>query len=538
MRKVISGEGLSAQQSQTGDGFSSDAAPPPVRWYWTKWAFVGAVLVVLGIGAGWASLFGFLTFDSWYYLHLAKSIRLGHGCTVEGTYFAVFPCGYSVAIALTAQSLDMSSLIVSSKVMNLILLLLSFFFLTKTFENILVPLLVIVNPFTLELYEYTWSENLFLAASCASFFIIASMARSDSSRWNSLALACALIVGCSSRYFFGLFSVTIFIATWMTYGKTAALRSLPSFVAAAIFYIAYQKFNVLMTGFSTGMPRIAAPESFVFLLFRFVRQLLREMVIWGVLLLPFLWALSRTRRWATASSRPANVDSQACKLLALCGVGYLLLSFFVRTLTQYDIFPPRLISYGLIFASAALVGITTRARKNFYPAIPVLVYGAFCLLASQAEVITALASTIVSHRYVSPADAIARYRQQGVNADVIVEIMAPPIGPTIDPFPLLYYPQGAKIILIERAPYALPDTVNDLRNKVGKVHPQSCLLDFTPFQTRQDFDEFLNASFPIGFSFHSFTRMPTVVERERLDPAMRALLSTTFQPRQYVRCPF
>lgn len=538
MRRVFSREGVRGPRSQTEDSPAPDNISSALRWYSTRWAYIGAIVLVLGIGAVWASLFGFLTIDSWNYLHLAQSIRLGHGCSVDGSYFATFPCGYPLAIALTAPSLDLTAMIVSSKVTNLILLLAGFFFLSRTFRNVLVPLLVIVNPFTIELYQYTWSENLFLFAFCASLYTISRMARDASSRWYTLALACALIVGCSSRYFFGLFSVVIFAATWISYGRTTAIRTLPAFVAAAIFYVVYQKYNAAMTGFGTGMPRPPAPETFVFLLFRFVRQLARELAIWGVLLLILLWGLKRTRGWASAPKSPADADSQACRMLALCGAGYLFLAFYVRTLTQYDIYSPRLISYGLVFVVAATAGMITRARKNYYPAIPVIVYGAFCLVAAQAEVITVLASTIVHHRYVSPSDAIKRYRHAETDADLIIQLRPPAIGPTLDPFPLLYYPKHATIIAIQLAPYAFPDSANDLKNKIGKVQARSCVMDFTPFKTRQDIERFVDESFPVGFSFQPSSHIPKVVQHERLDPSMRSLLLTTFQPGRYVPCPF
>jgi hypothetical protein len=538
MKEFGSGEARSNQRFKADDAPAAGMAVLPSRWYSAKWSYVGAIFLLLAIGAVWANIFGYLTVDSWNYLSLAQSIRLGRGCSVAGTYYAVFPCGYPLAIALTAPSLDMTAMAVSSKVTNLVLLLLAFYFLSKTFTNVLVPLLVIVNPFTLELYQYTWSENLLLSAFCASLFVISRIARPGSSRLQIVALACALIVGCSARYFFGLFCVAIFAATWIAYGRSTAIRALPAFVGAAIFFLAYQKFNVAMTGFVSGEPRPAAPESFLFLLFRFVRQLLREVVIWGVLLLPFLWSLTRGRRWAFAASPPADTDAQACWHLALCGVGYLLFSFSVRTLTQYDIYSPRLISYGLVFVMAALVGMLTLAKKNCYPAVPVLIYGAFCLLAAQAEVVTLLASTIVHHRYVSPVDAVKRYRNEGTDADLIVELRPPTIAPTVDGYDGLYYPKHGNIVQMKTAPYSKPDSVDDLRTRVSKAHARSCVIDFTPYKTWQDIQRFVDETFPVGFTIRSGALFPTVVEQQRLDPTMRAFLLATFRPGQYVSCPF
>ncbi len=89
-------------------------------------AYILAIFVVLAISAMLASAFGFLTVDSWNYLSLAQSIRDGNGCTVDGSYFAIFPCGYPLAIALTAPSHDIASLMMSSKLTNLVLSLAGF----------------------------------------------------------------------------------------------------------------------------------------------------------------------------------------------------------------------------------------------------------------------------------------------------------------------------------------------------------------------------------------------------------------------------
>ncbi|MGF6415764.1 hypothetical protein [Paraburkholderia sp. MM5482-R1] len=539
---------LRPQYGQSGSSSSpeyrtQDRLPPgtdsvAIRWYSTKWAYAAAIFLVLGISAGWASTFGYLTIDSWNYLHLAQSIRDGQGCSVRGAYFATFPCGYPLVIALTAPSTEIGALIVSSKVTNLILLFVGFFFLMKTFRNVLVPVLIVVNPFTIELYQYTWSENLFLLAFCASIYAISRIAHNGSSRWYAVLLACTLIVGCSSRYFFAPFSVVIFAAAWISYGRTTAIRALPAFVAAAIFFLGYQKFNVVATGFPTGTPRIPAPETFVFLLFRFIRQVGKEFILTGALLLILLWGLKRTRGWASASGSRARVDAQPCRLLALSGAGYLLLAFYLRTLTQYDIYSPRTVSYGLVFVIAALVGLVTRTRTNYYPAIPVIIYGAFCLLTAQAEFITTLAGNIVHHRYVSPVDALERYRNSGTNADIIVSLRIPDVGPTMDAFPQLYYPKRASIIEVEAAPYSVPDTVSNLKKKIENARRQSCVFDFTPFRNRHDLERFVDGSFPVGFSFRSFPHGPQVDQRGTLDPSMRSLLLAKFQPGRYVACSF
>jgi hypothetical protein len=528
----------SSSECQTQDRLAPNTARAAIPWHATKWAYAAAIFGVLGISAVWASTFGYLTIDSWEYLLLAQSIRDGQGCSVGGAYFAIFPCGYPLVLALTAPSINLGALIISSKVTDLILLFVGFFFLMKTFRNVLVPVLIIISPLTLELYQYTWSENLLLFAFCLSVYAISRIGNNVSSRRYGVLLACALILGCSSRYFFAPFAMVIFAATWISYGRTTAMKTLPAFIAAAIFFVAYQQFNTALTGFGTGMRRVPAPETFVFLLFRFIRQLAKELVIAGALLLVLLWGLRRTRGWACAPCAQVDIDAQACRLLALCGAGYLLAAFFLRTLTQYDIYSPRTISYGLVFVMAGLVGLVTRARENYYPTIPVMIYGALCLLVAQAEFITTLAGAVFNHRYVSPTHALEHYRNVGTDAELIVTLRAPDVGPTMDGMPNLYYPEHALIVWIDTAPYAIPDTVAGLKQKIEKAHARSCVFDFTGFKDKGAFEQVLDESFPVGFSFRSFPHVPVIVQRQRLDPSLRSLLLATFQPGQYVTCPF
>src|SRR5215813_12568068 len=150
-------------------------------WHSTKTAYLLAIFVVLALGATIAAAFGFLTHDSWNYLLLAQSLRRGEGCSIAGAYFSMFPCGYPLALALTAPSADIASLMISSKGTNVILLFFTFLLLRRTFRNVLVPTFVVVNPFTIGLFLYTWSENLFLLACCGSLFALSRVYRRDAS---------------------------------------------------------------------------------------------------------------------------------------------------------------------------------------------------------------------------------------------------------------------------------------------------------------------------------------------------------------------
>ena len=96
------------------------------------------------------------------------------------------------------------------------------------------------------------------------------------------------MVGCLSRYFYGPFAVIIFIALWLTYGRKVALKTLPAFFMAGVFYIAYQKYNIVLTGYGTGMPRIPARESLFLLNLVFLKALILQILYAICFLLVFL----------------------------------------------------------------------------------------------------------------------------------------------------------------------------------------------------------------------------------------------------------
>ncbi|WP_377695024.1 hypothetical protein [Paraburkholderia humisilvae] len=506
-----------------------------------------AIFVVLASGAAFAAAFGFLTHDSWNYLLLAQSIKRGEGCSIAGSYFAMFPCGYPLALALTAPSADMASLMLSSKVTNVILLFFAFVLLRGTFRNALVPTFVIVNPFTIGLFLYTWSENLFLLACCGTLFALSRAHRRDAPYpYGAIALLTFfLLVGVSSRYFFAPFAGVVFLCVWLAYGWRTALRTLPAFVVAALFFAAYLKFNTVLTGMATGMPRLPAPETPGFLVFRFVRQFAKEVVILGVSVSVLLWL---TRKYWLERSKDGSAgesDAPEARLLAFMGAGFLLLAFCLRLRTQYDLYDPRTLSYGLTFVVAGLVGLRTRIPTSRMPARAALIYGLLAVLAALSDAVAYSGGALLpmlkealANGYTSPVAALQRYHSPATDADLIVTLRRPPrVAETVDDEARLYYPGHAAVVEIRTGPYSKPDSVADFRKAVAGRHAHACVIDFTSFATRGDLKRYLDGSFPVAFSFGSGGGLPATVYQPIFDPGMRDYLLSIFQPGRYVPCP-
>ena len=70
---------------------------------------------------------GYISPDSWVYLHLAQSISMGKGIALNDGYFSIFPAGYPLLIALISGfSSNIYTLITASKLLNFLLALLSY----------------------------------------------------------------------------------------------------------------------------------------------------------------------------------------------------------------------------------------------------------------------------------------------------------------------------------------------------------------------------------------------------------------------------
>jgi hypothetical protein len=526
------------EERPLGGGGRSQHEPDRPRWYSTNSAYLLTIVAVLALSAATAAATGFLTVDSWNYLHLAQSIRHGEGCTIAGSYFATFPCGYPLAIALTSPSSDIASLMISSKATNLLLLSIAFLLLKRTFHNILVSTFVIINPFTIELSLYTWSENLFLVACCGSLFALSRMRRAEVHYpYRAVAtLMLFLLVGVTSRYFFAPFAVTVFVAAWLAYGWRTALRALPAFVVAALFFAGYMALNLALTGLSTGMPRIEAQETFGFLLFRFLRQLAKEGVFQGVSVLVLLGLATRywSRQSADAPKEPDEYPE--LRMLIFAGVGFLLLGFYLRLRTQYDIYSPRTLSYGLTFVVAGLLGWLTRVPARRFPAVPVLLYGILATLTAQSESLPPMLKSVLANRYVSPARALQGYHSAQTNADLIVTLDPPNVGATMDGYAGLYYPKHAAVVNVHSGPYDKRDRMADFRKSIAARGAQACVIDFTPFATREDFERYIDQTFPVALSFSSVKRAPRTVYEPAFDPGIRDELLAIFQPARYVPC--
>ena len=499
-----------------------------------------AVTSLLAVVALMAVLFGYISVDSWYYMLLAQALRHGQGCSLHGEYSAVYPCGYPAILALTAPIATPAVMMISSKIANLILLAASFWFVLKASRHVFMAALVILNPVTLFIGLYTWSENLLLFCFCGTVFVL-SLIHADHRKWASYVLLTGfLILGCLARYVFGPFAFLLFLCVWPAFGRQTVVRVFPCFCIAGLAFIAWQVFNHEITGFATGMPRVPASEAPLLL----VRQFLIALGIngLGVLIAAILLIgvsfrqLSRVRGGEAA--RPAAL------FITLAGLSFLALAFALRLRTQFDPYNTRTIGYGIVWVNAGLVGLFVHIRKQDGMARPATLRPVLAMCAAAVFSLAyadngALVQSIMDSfdDFQFPATSLAALKSAGPPADAVVYFQLPVSGldsANVDNIGEVYYGRDVTLLTPAQGEDGLPETPAALLDQVRGLANKRCYFDFTPFATASDFQIYLGGSTLIDR--RRVNESWQNVERPTLEPHMQAWLARIFQPGRFVPC--
>lgn len=520
----------------------------------TPQAGLAAAALVALTTTMFAIVFGYLSPDSWFYMLIAEGLRHGKGCAMHGAYLGVYPCGYPLALALTAPAADHATLMVSSKITNLLLLTGSFWFTWKASRNILVATTLALNPITLLIALYTWSENLELFCTCGVFYALARLNDSEASRprigdWkrdilpvirhdlkSQVLLALFLTLGCFTRYFFGPFAFLLFVAAWLSYGRMLALRALPAFAVAAIAYAGYQGFNLLMTGYTTGMPRVPAPESAYYIVKTFFDAVQHD-GMHGLKALAILLVLS----WpliAFTRDRAAKDRHAGAMMILYAGIAFIGLAFVLRARTLFDPFDTRTIGFGIAFMLAGLVGRFVRLKDDRkWPAWAILASGLFSAFYADDSSIPFALNTIPTGQWSFAAAHVPDFLYKGPRPAVMVTFDIPQMPArfwNVETIKQVYY-GDITIISPALAPDITPDTPKTLLAKLDIVHGRSCAFDFTAFPTLADFQAYLGSTTEVDQSFVTHGT-PTITSKPNWDPALQRYLLAVVQPGKLVPC--
>ena len=497
-----------------------------------------AVLIVAVACAAHAALFGFVSPDSWYYVQLARSLRLGEGCSVEGHYFAVFPCGYPGALALLTPSTDFATIILSSKLVNAGMLLASFACLRAFVGVGWVAAFIVIAPATLLNATYTWSENLFLLSTSLVLLLIKRLDRSPGIPGVAL-LALALLVGVSSRYYFAPYAFALWVGVLLLYGRRTALWSLPAFVVAAAGYVAYSWFNKTLTGFATGTERYAPAESLSFLISHFLWKIGTLDLFSTLAVLATLLLLARRALQWQPIPQAVRGASRELRLIVWAGSAFLLLAFILRLQAQYQLFNTRTIGPGLVLLVAGLAGMVVRvAPGKKAPAVAIVTAGLLSLLIAHWPTVRTEVRTVMAGHYRSVPRLIEDYagRFKDRPYDTIVPFSIPAVSPFISFNAELYYGSGAKFINPLTNPGANADTEMTLSARLAHFPEGTCGIDFTPYETRAQLQEILDSTYDLDYSVRVDTGQ---VERKKMrvfDAGLAQYVLDRFVPGVVVDC--
>jgi predicted transcriptional regulator with HTH domain len=302
-------------------------------------------ILFLFIIFSFSSLIGRLSPDSIDYLIMANIGDAGYLCSKNGAFYGVFPCGYPILIKTIALFIN-DNLFLASKTLNILILSVYYIVLCHVFKSKKLAILLTLMPFHVFISTYTWSENAILLSFGLYILALHRINKTDGVDIQSfLVVFFAILIGCLSRYAFAPFSALLFLSSFFVIGKHC-MKILPVFVLNALIFLIYKYF-----AYGTDMERISAPEdvAWLFLVFGYVgaKLLLSYLVVYSPLI--FLY-----RKSFTISRVFSIKNSNWSMFFIMAGIGYLTLSFVLRTLVQYDMYDERTIGFGLTLVFSGL----------------------------------------------------------------------------------------------------------------------------------------------------------------------------------------
>ncbi|MGN6422084.1 MAG: hypothetical protein ACTHLA_02115 [Asticcacaulis sp.] len=497
----------------------------------TSRLYIGSIAVLLLLTAGLAIAFGYISVDSWYYMLLAQGLRDGHPLQLHGQYMAVYPLGYPALLALTAPLARPEVMMITAKLVNIALLGADAWLIWRASGHVLMATLVAINPVSLVIAMYSWSENLELFAICASLYLIIRLSEA-SNRLQLVLLAGALIVGVFARYFFSPFAFLLFIAVLVVFGRKVAWRVFPAFCAAGAVYLAYQGINWAVTGYATGMPRHPAPEASLLLIREFLAAVgwngLKIAIAAGLLV-----GIARLGAGAELAGADFGRTRKASALVLGAGLAFLGLAFALRMRTYFDPFNTRTIGYGLVLVAAALVGRWTPAQPGRFALTALLACGLFSVVFADDFAIPQDIHDLITDPgdYSLPAASLATLRGPAPDADVVVSFQLPVTGldfGNVDNVPEVWYGPDVKTLAPFGAPDNPPESAAAFEARLAALHPKACKVDFTPFAMPSDFDAYLNARYLIDRRWSFRDLRFHKVKIDVLSPDVRAVLQRGF----------
>jgi hypothetical protein len=492
---------------------------------------------------------GFLTTDSRQYLELAKSISEGKGMNYKGEYWAAWPFGYPALISLIYKLGNFYSYLLASKITNFFCLFVSFFFVKRIFLSLAVTTLFIINPVVLKIYSYTWSENLFLLATCGVILQLKLIGDEKINFNRIFLLTFFLILGCLSRYPFAPFAFFIWISFYICYGKKIALKLLPCFIITAIFFILYLFFNYIKTGYPTGIYRVSSHESFFYLLIYFLRSVIENSFLLIVNIFIFYFVLNNYKIFFI-KNLTTNIKNSVKKFnlkknriyyfIILVGISYLFLAFILRVYTWYDKYDARTIGYGLVFLFSGISSLIFYKNYKIYSKITYALSFSCIFVFLTSHEPSKIYQIIKVKPFESAESLIARDKSTGNH-----EVYFTPFGinssiQNIHPFfqggDPKYYGENSIVEQWRLAPMNNVENYQLFVLRIKKYSQMDCVFDFTYFKDEEFLNQKLNHKLAIDIKF-SISKTPVkIVYMDLFDPEVKKFIYRAYVAESFISC--
>lgn len=454
---------------------------------------------------------GYISPDSWVYLHLAQSISMGEGLTLNNGYFAIFPVGYPLLIALISGfSSNIYTLIVASKVLNFILALLSYNYANKIFKNKIIAMLLVLSPLYLTVFKYTWSENLFYASIIPSIYYLIKLNEKPYIKY-CIYLTFFLTLAVSSRYFSGPLIFLIFIGYILVYGrKDLVLKFIPFFISGFIF-IAYQFFNKKLTGYSSGMPRIEAAESIKLIFYSFISSSIK--LTFAALIPIFLIFFLQKIKY--------KFDKKYL-LIFFIGISYLILHLVIRSFSHYDLFGSRILGLGILFVVFSIVSLVFNKfkfnNKIYIFLIVSIIFGFYTGGYRNISSFDIPNLNNFPHKYV----VSLKVESSGSNN---VSNQARSIYSSDRDE---YYGYHTKIINPNLGPYLKVENLDEFTKRVKEIDYGNCVVDFSLIGSESELKSIIGSQYQIDIYPEKY--------KDSMSPSIQQKLVSIFEPNQLVPC--
>lgn len=483
-------------------------------------ALVFAVHLANALLAGWM---GYLSPDSWDYLRLAKSLYVyGYPSLDETSYYAVFPFGYPLLLALVSPGIDLAQTAVASKLANAGLWISAYFVLRGLRISPVLAAALVTTPFSLWIAAMSWSENLMLLALILTLARIDRLQEGTSRRQAAsvLLLLAALLLGIASRYVFGFVILGLAAAYLVSFRKTLRPGIFLAFALSEGFFALYLLVNLRLTGYSTGMERIAASDSAGYLVFTFAQanyQLLLSMML-PVAAIAFLTA----RHWRL---------NPLATMTALAGVGYLAIIVYLRWRSHFDPFDRRLLGPGWFLLALALV---LAARTHELEDRRLLgVISLVCLSLWAGYSVHGKTARDLMERGeagTTTAQAVRNYAKAFHGHDEMtsfISVAVPSPRVSMDADPDLYY-GDLDVLIPQRAPSDPRETLDAFSKRVlaAGIDLDHCAVDFSHLTSDVELSKIIDARYRAGFT--KFDRA--------FDSALAGRIHRIFRANAFVPC--